>query len=197
MFLEPWLNLACREEAQPYVQGFPGAKFKKFKTQPEAEQWYRSNLPQRSVHPKTTTATPATPAVSSPRVTFTSSSSTSATYTPSNPPTASIPRPLPRSISKAVTTPTPAPVNPPRIAAPKNTTVDIVYSDGACQGNGGVRATAGIGVWWGPDDPRYNDSPSFHASTKLIEFTHRNLSERCPGPQTNNRAELIVRLQPH
>ncbi|KAG9053858.1 hypothetical protein FS842_006941 [Serendipita sp. 407] len=50
---------------------------------------------------------------------------------------------------------------------------DIVYTDGACRGNGKAGAVAGIGVWWGSDDPR-------------------NLSERCPGAQTNNRAELIA-----
>lgn len=31
---------------------------------------------------------------------------------------------------------------------------DVVYSDGACKGNGKVGSIAGIGVWWGPDDPR-------------------------------------------
>ena len=31
---------------------------------------------------------------------------------------------------------------------------DVVYSDGACKGNGKVGPVAGIGVWWGPDDPR-------------------------------------------
>lgn len=50
---------------------------------------------------------------------------------------------------------------------------DVVYCDGACKGNGQVGSIAGIGVWWGHDDPR-------------------NLSERCPGDQTNNRAELIA-----
>lgn len=49
----------------------------------------------------------------------------------------------------------------------------IVYTDGACKQNGKVDAVAGIGVWWGPHD-------------------ERNLSERCPGDQTNNRAELIA-----
>ncbi|KAJ8487093.1 hypothetical protein ONZ51_g4401 [Trametes cubensis] len=49
----------------------------------------------------------------------------------------------------------------------------IVYSDGACKGNGQPGSVAGIGVWWGPD----------HLW---------NLSERCPGGQTNNRAELIA-----
>ncbi|KZT23896.1 ribonuclease H-like protein [Neolentinus lepideus HHB14362 ss-1] len=50
---------------------------------------------------------------------------------------------------------------------------DVIYTDGACRGNGKDRAVAGIGVWWGPNDTR-------------------NLSERCPGDQTNNRAELIT-----
>ncbi|KAI6043465.1 ribonuclease H-like domain-containing protein, partial [Pisolithus marmoratus] len=50
---------------------------------------------------------------------------------------------------------------------------DVVYCDGACKGNGQAGSIAGIGVWWGHNDPR-------------------NLSERCPGDQTNNRAELIA-----
>ena len=31
---------------------------------------------------------------------------------------------------------------------------DIVYSDGACKGNGKVGSIAGVGVWWGPNNPR-------------------------------------------
>ncbi|KAF8559923.1 ribonuclease H-like protein, partial [Imleria badia] len=50
---------------------------------------------------------------------------------------------------------------------------DTVYCDGACKGNGQPGSIAGIGVWWGHDDPR-------------------NIAERCPGDQTNNRAELIA-----
>ncbi|KAH9992197.1 ribonuclease H-like domain-containing protein [Russula compacta] len=50
---------------------------------------------------------------------------------------------------------------------------DVVYTDGSCLGNGQSGCAAGIGVWWGPNDTR-------------------NLSERCPGRQTNNRAELIA-----
>ncbi|KAH9970637.1 ribonuclease H-like domain-containing protein [Lactifluus volemus] len=53
------------------------------------------------------------------------------------------------------------------------TTENVVYTDGACSRNGQAGSTAGIGVWWGPDDAR-------------------NLSERCPGAQSNNRAELIA-----
>ncbi|KAF9566924.1 ribonuclease H-like protein [Agrocybe pediades] len=53
---------------------------------------------------------------------------------------------------------------------------DIVYSDGACKGNGKPGSIAGVGVWWGKNDPR-------------------NIAERCPGYQTNNRAELIAILR--
>ncbi|CAL1698323.1 unnamed protein product [Somion occarium] len=51
-----------------------------------------------------------------------------------------------------------------------------VYCDGACKNNGKANAIAGIGVWWGPKD-------------------HRNAAERCPGAQTNNRAELIALIR--
>uniref|UniRef100_A0A0W0FSF0 ribonuclease H n=1 Tax=Moniliophthora roreri TaxID=221103 RepID=A0A0W0FSF0_MONRR len=49
----------------------------------------------------------------------------------------------------------------------------VVYCDGACSRNGKDGARAGIGVWWGHDDSR-------------------NLSERCPGPQSNISAELTA-----
>ena len=34
------------------------------------------------------------------------------------------------------------------------TSEDVVYTDGACSRNGQVGSVAGIGVWWGPSDPR-------------------------------------------
>ena len=41
---------------------------------------------------------------------------------------------------------------------------DVVYSDGACKGNGKVGSVAGIGVWWGPDDPRSGTFMQFSSS---------------------------------
>ncbi|KAF9789798.1 ribonuclease H-like domain-containing protein [Thelephora terrestris] len=162
------------DEAQSHVQGFPGAKFKKFKTLPEAEQWYKTNLPQRPANPQPTTTTPSTSTVSASNVVPRSSRSVGVSPVRSKPSPTTVPKLVPQSVPRVVApTPAPAPVQLPRIAAPKNTTVEIVYSDGACKGNGGPGAVAGIGVWWGPNDPR-------------------NLSERCPGGQTNNRAELIA-----
>jgi ribonuclease HI len=59
---------------------------------------------------------------------------------------------------------------------PTEATADMttVYTDGACQNNqASGSARAGLGVWFGHDDKR-------------------NLSERVPGKQTNQRAELMA-----
>lgn len=37
---------------------------------------------------------------------------------------------------------------------------DVVYSDGACKGNGKLVSIAGIGVWWGRSDSRSVDTSS-------------------------------------
>ncbi|KAI0746646.1 hypothetical protein C8Q80DRAFT_1176466 [Daedaleopsis nitida] len=77
---------------------------------------------------------------------------------------------IPSSTAVPQDTPTPIPAGGSR-----STFSDpvVVYTDGSCRGNGKVGSTAGVGVWWGKDDPR-------------------NVSERCPGDQTNNRAELLA-----
>ncbi|KIJ22189.1 hypothetical protein PAXINDRAFT_65542 [Paxillus involutus ATCC 200175] len=71
----------------------------------------------------------------------------------------------PKMVAKAVET--------ARSTAKDEMDCDIVYCDGACKGNGQVGSVAGVGVWWSHGDPR-------------------NIAERCPGDQTNNRAELIA-----
>lgn len=52
----------------------------------------------------------------------------------------------------------------------------VIYSDGACSNNGRDNAKAGVGVWFGENDTR-------------------NISERLPGKQTNQRAELFAGLR--
>ena len=52
----------------------------------------------------------------------------------------------------------------------------VVYTDGACSRNGYANAKAGIGVWWGENDPR-------------------NLSEPLEGRQTSNRAEIWAAIK--
>lgn len=49
----------------------------------------------------------------------------------------------------------------------------FVFTDGACVGNGKKHASAGFGIYFGPDDPR-------------------NLSKKLTGPQTNQNAELTA-----
>jgi len=51
-----------------------------------------------------------------------------------------------------------------------------VYTDGACSNNGRSTAEAGIGIYFGPNDPR-------------------NVSKRIQGKQTNNTAELTAILE--
>jgi ribonuclease HI len=51
-----------------------------------------------------------------------------------------------------------------------------VYTDGACSNNGKDNALAGIGIFFGIDDPR-------------------NVSKRCTGKQTNNIAELTAVIE--
>jgi len=53
-----------------------------------------------------------------------------------------------------------------------------VYTDGACSKNGTSGASAGIGIYFGDDDPR-------------------NVSEKLLGKQTNNLAELTAIVKTH
>jgi len=65
------------------------------------------------------------------------------------------------------------------LQAPLPNVVDgvmIVYTDGACPGNGRIGAIAGVGVFFGDGDVR-------------------NVSERLVGRQTNQRAELTAGLR--
>lgn len=78
---------------------------------------------------------------------------------------------------KAATNPTTSPKRPAQAttSSPRKPRAITVYTDGACVHNGKPHAKAGIGVWFGTDDPR-------------------NVSERVPATykQTNNVAELLA-----
>lgn len=61
--------------------------------------------------------------------------------------------------------------------ATENSNIMSIYTDGSSLANGRHGARAGLGVFFGPNDPR-------------------NISERLPGdPQTNQRAELMAILR--
>jgi ribonuclease HI len=68
-----------------------------------------------------------------------------------------------------------------------------IYTDGSSLGNGAKGATAGVGVYFGPRDPRYVTCLHlFFISNRY----HRNLSEALKGVrQTNQRAELTAVLR--
>ncbi|KAG2367656.1 ribonuclease H-like domain-containing protein [Suillus spraguei] len=105
--------------------------------------------------------------------------------------------PLPSRLSSAAVTP--AAISPPRSVVATSSSFrpsaavvanieeesgyDVVYSDGACKGNGQFGSVAGVGVWW--------------AMTHDTHQYFRNIAERCPGDQTNNRAELIASCTPY
>lgn len=120
------------DECEAQIKSFPGARYKKFPTAQQAQEFITGISGGSTViappSAQTTTATGGSKSVPS---------------TSNTPHVSSVPGEI------------------------------TVFSDGACKGNGKFGAVAGVGVWWGHDDPR-------------------NLAERCPGKQTNNRAELIA-----
>lgn len=70
-----------------------------------------------------------------------------------------------------------SPAKKSKKTAKSSTTIQVVYTDGSSRGNGKETALAGVGVYFGPEDPR-------------------NVSERLQGDlQTNQRAELTAILR--
>lgn len=68
-------------------------------------------------------------------------------------------------------------VSQPTVARPRESAVQNIYTDGSSLANGRTGASAGVGVYFGMEDPR-------------------NVSERLEGePQTNQRAELTAILR--
>ncbi|KAI0646029.1 ribonuclease H-like domain-containing protein [Trametes meyenii] len=157
------------DECQAQTAGFPGNRHQKFPSLEQARQY----LAQNGI----TTDTAPTPIAVVPTVASTSSHTlqhgaslrgrapASKPYARSQPPTSKSSEGTPSSNS--------------RWAALASEVIedesgwDVVYSDGSCRGNGKAGSVAGVGVWWGQNDSR-------------------NIAERCPGGQTNNRAELIA-----
>lgn len=148
------------------MTGFPGATYKKFASPAEAQDWIASHGNGKAPASTGPSAPWPTPAATALRV--------------SAPPSARPITNLPTAPSRAPAGPrTPEPPAPgPAGAAPKRQKRDlarqqpvedesawqIVYSDGACKGNGRVGSVAGVGVWWGDVDERW---VSGHA---LIDF---------------------------
>ncbi|KZT40281.1 RnaseH-domain-containing protein [Sistotremastrum suecicum HHB10207 ss-3] len=141
------------DDCEAEIRHFANAKFKKFDTLAAANEFLGIS------NPSTTTATPvASTSSASPR-----KSRVDRTAKPYDIPSSSSPKKKNAYGERA-----------PDIVDESGW--EVVYTDGACQGNGGPKARGGIGVWYGNNDPR-------------------NISERLPGEQTNNRAELIALIR--
>jgi len=199
----PLLTVVIREDCREQVDGYPCATYKKMRTVEEAEAWMRRGASQSGLVEQGGVPYPVKPKIQPARhsldqasavivsqrsghVRLSSSSSTVQSNSDSKLQPASGP-----SIagSRVVAGPSGATSASSMSAASE----DVVYTDGACSRNGQYGSVAGIGVWWGRNDSRYVLLSA--AVLSLIPgLGCRNLSERCPGRQTNNRAELIVRL---
>lgn len=158
----PWLisqthftNLhSSRPECEKQIKGVVGAKFKKFDNLKDAEVFVKEG-PQQFTKPV------------KPKVVVGGLKVIKGT-TPYD-------RPDPSSSSSSLRSTTKdhfVRVNGVRVAASDSI---VVYTDGSSRGNGQQGCQAGLGVFFGVNDPR-------------------NVSERLAGePQTNQRAELTVR----
>ncbi|KAF9572475.1 hypothetical protein EC968_009861 [Mortierella alpina] len=157
-------------ECEKQVKGVIGAKFKKFETQKEAEEFVRNG-------PKVYTK----PAPKS-----SSAASSSSTARPSPYTAAAAARKVQASGTQSTATSTQVGsasgtsgsnirLGGLRVSSSASSSdTMIIYTDGSSLGNGKMGSQAGLGVFFGVNDPR-------------------NVSERLGGePQTNQRAELMA-----
>nr|XP_019050380.1 hypothetical protein I302_00811 [Kwoniella bestiolae CBS 10118]OCF29310.1 hypothetical protein I302_00811 [Kwoniella bestiolae CBS 10118] len=155
-------------EAEAQVKGYAGAKYKKFPTQTQAEEFI---------------STSSSSAFSSLTSSTTSSSSTSKNNKPYSKPPTLTPFNTHRRAESPTTQSSPSslPDHLQEIASRGYAfTKDyylIVHTDGSALGNGQKGSRAGAGVFWGESG----------------EAAKKNYSERVPGlTQTNNRGELLA-----
>lgn len=147
------------------VHGVPGARYKSFEHKEDAEAFLKQHTQPAS--------SPLHRAEKSTRSSYRESPLASSSSSPSNyrkedaeaepnetlKPSKTSPRKRKSSLKSSLT----------------DTPPIIVYTDGACEGNGQSGSEAGVGVYFGNNDPR-------------------NVSEPLAGDrQTNQRAELTVR----
>ncbi|KAF9899292.1 hypothetical protein BX616_003120 [Lobosporangium transversale] len=150
-------------ECEKQVKGFIGAKYKKFETQKEAEEFVK-NGPKAYTKPSYKAAVGSSSARPSPYNAAASSSKASGASSSSNTATTSTSTGTESSKDHRI-------VNGVRVISD----AIVAYTDGSSLGNGKSNSRAGVGVFFGVNDPR-------------------NVSERLDGDlQTNQRAELTVR----
>ncbi|ETW83450.1 ribonuclease H [Heterobasidion irregulare TC 32-1] len=148
-------------ECQTQVNGFSNPLFKKFHDLESAREWV--GIPKRTLE----SDTQLPPSKRHEKTKASSSSSTSdpsVTLFPIN------------STSKSK-----ASVDTPHKQM-QSDTEHVVYTDGACRGNGRAGSLAGVGVWWGNNDHRYW-VPVLEQTLIVAHYF---------AISTNNRAELIA-----
>lgn len=155
-----------RDECEGNTKGFTGAIYKKFNTLSDAELFI-GIVPMETSHTRAHFAATVEPSPSAATSSTTRKSSA---------------KPYEKSKQK----------KGKEEDAADMSGATVVYTDGACSNNGKHGARAGVGVWYGPSDPRYESLQMTFRAIGLTQRGCRNISERCPGDQTNNRAELIV-----
>jgi hypothetical protein len=159
----PLLTIVIREDCREQVDGYPRAKYKKLRTAEEAEAWMQGSasqsrsmeqrgtpyLVQSKIRPANGSLVLARPPITSkPRGQVPVSSSTSTPVTPAQ-------KAQPEPESQFTTGPSSARSHAEEGPSRTARVEDVVYTDGACSGNGQPGSVAGIGVWWGSNDPRY------------------------------------------
>src|SRR6267154_2480589 len=154
-FLGPLsLTFVIREDCREQVDGYPCARYKKLRTLDEAEAWMHRAVPypvKQKIKPANHSPDEARTSIGPEPSRRVPASSSSLTIKPA----ASSQSRL-ESCSESQITPglprSHAAAGQSRMSAIAE---DVVYTDGACSGNGQVGSVAGIGVWWGVDDSRY------------------------------------------
>ena len=145
-----YIDLLQRDECVEQVKKYPNAKFKRFRTMQEAEEFVNAS---GGVSHRTNEATTSANAVIIRPVPSSSSS-----VAPQAAPAANATIPATPSVVGRESIPT-ALIEPTRKGVKLTSGLQgeqlVVFSDGACKGNGQAGSIAGVGVWWGHDDPRY------------------------------------------
>jgi ribonuclease HI len=150
------LTFFIREDCREQVDGYPCARYKKLRTLDEAEAWMQHAVPypvQQKIKPANHSPDEATTSIGSEPSGRVPASPSSSMIKPAassqsrleSGSESQIALGLPRVRSHAT-------AGQSRMSAMAE---DVVYTDGACSGNGQSGSVAGIGVWWGVDDSRY------------------------------------------
>ena len=159
-----------REECEAQILNFSGAKYKKFLNAEDAELWVNQiadALPATRVQTAGVVHEPTSPAargsgrMSSAAQVSKSKSASVTTTSPIQNAGYLVSRPASSFSSAPVTLAMESLTHPathPDVVKSQTTVSTeplVIYTDGSSKGNGKRNALAGVGVWYGHDDPRY------------------------------------------